>query len=416
MNLLKISSIKEKITPPHQFKPYYLAGHALRTQPAIGVQADIFVTVVALQHKEEFLLWISLDLIGMPKSVSEQLVSHCASTYGIRQANIVISFIHSHSTPEYMTEETLEKTQTTQANGYLQWVVLQTHACVDKVMKADFQSVTMKVTKTQIEGYYSNRNGLDKPADKEMLWVIFENEEGEACVSLLNFACHPTVLGPQNLYTSPDLAGYLARAIEAHVGGNCLVMLGAAGNMSNRLYRQGNDQEELIRVGDGIFKQLLERSQWEQLPFTGFKTDVFEYHETFPKTLEGKLAQLKQCEVEIEAATSFDKVKVYSSAKAFLQRDLEHFVPVFHLDLKCRKIEIGALSIFTFPGELFAQFGIEIKEALGNQCNLFWGYTYYNAGYFYNQEEVGLSFESVITNILSGTTEKIIQEIVSFVS
>ncbi len=69
-----------------------------------------------------------------------------------------------------------------------------------------------------------------------------------------SFACHSTVLGPDNLLVSSDLAGYVARALEKEWGVYPVIMIGAAGDVSNRLYRQGNDLKELNRVGSEMME------------------------------------------------------------------------------------------------------------------------------------------------------------------
>jgi hypothetical protein len=61
--------------------------------------------------------------------------------------------------------------------------------------------------------------------------VRIEREGGAPLAVLVNYACHPTVLGPDNTLVSPDYPGTTKRVVEAHVGAPCLFLQGAHGDM-----------------------------------------------------------------------------------------------------------------------------------------------------------------------------------------
>src|SRR6266566_1920964 len=48
--------------------------------------------------------------------------------------------------------------------------------------------------------------------------------------TLVNYACHGTIMGPANRLITPDYAGAMKRVVEEAVGGRCLFLLGSAGN------------------------------------------------------------------------------------------------------------------------------------------------------------------------------------------
>ena len=53
---------------------------------------------------------------------------------------------------------------------------------------------------------------------------------GSPIATVLHYACHPTVLGPENKLLSPDYPGHARRVVEQTVGGLCLFLQGSAGN------------------------------------------------------------------------------------------------------------------------------------------------------------------------------------------
>ncbi|MGY8880354.1 MAG: hypothetical protein ACKVKV_06760, partial [Dehalococcoidia bacterium] len=66
--------------------------------------------------------------------------------------------------------------------------------------------------------------------DQEIGIVAINDTAGEPIATLLNFACHPTILGPANKLLSPDYPGYARKVVEQYGGGLCLFLQGAAGN------------------------------------------------------------------------------------------------------------------------------------------------------------------------------------------
>ncbi|MGN1344878.1 MAG: neutral/alkaline non-lysosomal ceramidase N-terminal domain-containing protein [Traorella sp.] len=412
--MVKISTSKICITPDEKHFPCYLCGHAIRTDLALGVMHDIYCKVLAIKNETKTLLWVSFELIGLSKEFRDRVSKKLCEKYGLKDEDIVLSFVHTHSAPECMEMSfTLDDQK---ALSYMEYVEEKMYLAISECMNQQFKEVNAQFKVTNIDGYYCNRNGKDRLCDKDITVVVFKDKDNHNVASICNFTCHPTVLGPQNLYISSDLAGYLANAIENDYGCNCFTMQGAAGDMSNRLYREGNDEKELNRIGSGIIQQIQANEQVKTLNLDDIsETRVFKYRQVFKQSIEKKQMQLRDCEEKVKNAKTFDEKKVYTSALAHAKNEVENFKDTFTLDITCKYYKIGELSVFTMPAELFSRFGIEIKKQMANKCNIFWGYADYSVGYLYNKEDAGESFESAVSDIPYGTTEEIIQQILEFI-
>src|SRR5581483_624603 len=71
---------------------------------------------------------------------------------------------------------------------------------------------------------------LDGPCDREVLVTKLDSPAGETIATIVNYACHPTIMGPPNRLITPDYPGAMKRVVEQAVGGRCLFLQGAAGN------------------------------------------------------------------------------------------------------------------------------------------------------------------------------------------
>ena len=183
--------------------------------------------------------------------------------------------------------------------------------------------------------------------------------------------------------------------------------------MSNRLYRQGNDENELNRVGKEMMDQVFAKDKFVELSLHEPKIYNFNYQDTFYPDKDAKQKQYDEILAKVNNAKSFDEKKVFSSALALAKKGLE--CKPFVLDMECYYVDMGDLRFFVIPAELFSRFGMQIKQAMNCKCPILWGYCNYSVGYLGNKEDYGASFETAASDIPIGTTEKIVEEIVEFI-
>ena len=184
--------------------------------------------------------------------------------------------------------------------------------------------------------------------------------------------------------------------------------------MSNRHYRQGNDLNELNRVGNEMMSQVFyENRTVKKLNITKPKVNLYRFHEVYQPKLENKQKQYDEIKSKVENAKTYDEKKTFTSALAMAKKGLA--CNPFDLDLQCAYVDLGDLRYFVIPAELFSRFGISIKKAMNCKCPILWGYCNYTVGYLGNIEDYGASFETASSDIPKGTTERITEEIIQFI-
>lgn len=405
---MRISTSKKRITPEGKFLPCYLCGHAIRTGIGKGVADELYTEAMVLKVDHQILIFVSFDLIGMDKEVNEELRTELSKKYDVPYENINIGFVHTHSAPEYSRTGIFGRVSRA-IPGYMDYVVEQIKAAVEECMQSKFKEVKAYYKDTVVNGYYSNRNGLDKVGDNHITLVTFEDEDN-VVGGFLNFTCHSTVLGPQNYFVSSDLAGYLNREFQVRYGVAPITMIGAAGDMSNRQLRQGNDYAELKRVGEGIMAQIDANPQHDELHIEHLTVQKVDYYKEYKLDVEKKKAQIAVIKERLANAKTFDETKVYTSALAGAEGSLKHTEGT--MDCKSVLYKLDDLYICTIPAELFSCFGLEIKKEMNVKCPIVWGYSNYSVGYLADKAEYGSSFETAASEIPEGTTEEIVGQII----
>lgn len=73
------------------------------------------------------------------------------------------------------------------------------------------------------------------PADDTLVVGRVAEKSGRVIATIVNYACHPTTLGWQNLRISPDFVGAMREVVEQATGGApCLYLQGASGELAPR--------------------------------------------------------------------------------------------------------------------------------------------------------------------------------------
>jgi hypothetical protein len=72
------------------------------------------------------------------------------------------------------------------------------------------------------------------PVDHELGVIRIDSTDGKPLACIVNYACHPTVLGPENRLVSPDYPGHMRNVVEDLTGAGCIFLQGAAGNIGPR--------------------------------------------------------------------------------------------------------------------------------------------------------------------------------------
>ena len=74
----------------------------------------------------------------------------------------------------------------------------------------------------------------DAPADRTVSVLRFDALGGTPIACVLHYACHPTTMGWQNEFVTPDYPGQAKKVVEESLGAPCLFLQGATGDLGPR--------------------------------------------------------------------------------------------------------------------------------------------------------------------------------------
>lgn len=398
---MKAQITKVEITPK---EACYLCGHAIRLGLSQGVMDPLYVSALIIEDNEKKNVFLSYDLILIDEELSVKIKSEVAKEIECAEDNIVVSFIHTHAAPETGEKSVFNDPEKGARVGYRDFLIESARKAVS-LANQNLEVVEIFYASTLIDGFYSNRNDKNRPCDKSAnLFKLLRKDQSVLAV-MVNMTCHPTVLGPQNYLISADLFGAIRSALSDIYHCDVLMMQGAAGDMGNRQYRQGNDQKELFRMRDGIVPQLIDSDiSYNKIETNRIEWYKYDYHKQYEIDLDELKLRLKKNEEELSVETDENQIKLLSSGVTMLKQVIQEGSDIT-LSLKGNIIRIDKSIIVCIPCELFNQLGVKIKDSFPDYDVIIWGYCDYSVGYLVEADEYGKSYESIATNIKKGIPE-----------
>lgn len=408
---MKAQITKVEITPK---EPCYLCGHAIRLDLSQGVMDPLYVSALIIQDEDKKNIFLSYDLILIDEELSMKIKAVVAKEVLCNEDNVIVSFIHTHAAPEIGEKSVFNDPEKGARVGYRDFLVESARKAVS-LANQNLEDVEIFYASTLIDGFYSNRNDKNRPCDKSANLFKLLRKDQSALAVMVNMTCHPTVLGPQNYLISADLFGAIRSALSDIYHCDVLMMQGAAGDMGNRQYRQGNDQKELFRMRDGIVPQLIDSDiSYNKIETNRIEWHKYDYHKQYEIDLDELKMRLKKNEEELSVETDENQIKLLSSGVTMLKQVIQEGSDIT-LSLKGNIIRIDKIIIVCVPCELFNQLGVKIKDNFPDYHVIIWGYCDYSVGYLVEADEYGKSYESIATNIKKGIpedyTEYLVEEI-----
>ena len=400
---MRVSTTSIKITPPGVF---YLDGYLndLRQRPGTGGHDDPLAVLLLLEEGGSRVLFVGVDACLMSLSRTERMRAELSDLLGVPDELVVTSTTHSHSCPNGLRDGSLIEHETPGYADYVTGLVVQAASTLPEHLV----EAAPELLRTRVRGWYSNRNGKDKPFDDEACVLRFRTPDGATAGAMLNFNCHSTVVGPTNRLISADLQGAVRSQLADWVGVTPYAFTGASGDLGNRQYRQGNDFAELRRVSCGIATEIM-RGSFSPVELGAPRVREFVYEVDYDNTAyfpeyERQLAEARA--VLADESSSADARKLAVTEVSKLSDKLT--VDRVSFPIVMRVIELGQLVLVTFPGELGSTLGLRIKALFAPRVCAVIGYANDAQGYFVPEADFGLGYESFVTKLPRGGIERVL--------
>jgi neutral ceramidase len=368
MSTLFAGSSHIDITPKlgHNLAGWIDVRHATRQATPILARA------VALAADQTRVLLINCDIVGFGMDLHQRMLDAIVERCNIEQEQIFILPTHNHYGPSVSGNYAGDSKLTTQETDYTEALVeklaVVAREALDNLKPAQLSiGYGVETTYSQNDRFWRKDGTINWVGDRA---TFFERDSGgkdpqvgvvrmvdaqnQSIATLFNFACHANCAEPDGFTAiSWDFPGYTAQTIEQTLGGEAMFLPGTCGNIHPM--REGVAKE----MGETIGSVVIETA----------KTSEF---------IEAGTIEVKHQEMILPARdfSSFDPHQIEMICSQIADKETSSKVQSIFMTVltnlknnpipdhvrKNHLIVLGDLAIVFVPGELFAEFGIEIKK------------------------------------------------------
>ncbi len=203
----------------------------------------MYATALALSNGKETLAIADVDAIGFDEVWTARILDAISSVSGLAKDHIRFSCTHTHSGANTFrlgnVSEGLDM-----VTSYLESLPLRIAGAVYQALRA-MRPVRCAAGAGRVEISVNRRfrtpggpmavgRNWRGPVDPLVRVVRLDALDETPVATLVHYACHPTTMAWQNKLFTPDYPGMCRHVMEREVGGYCLFLQGAAGNLTPR--------------------------------------------------------------------------------------------------------------------------------------------------------------------------------------
>jgi hypothetical protein len=226
-------------------------------QRGLGADMPFYATALALSGDNGMAIIVDADAIGFDAEWTNKIVDAIESVTGIDRDRIRFSCSHTHSGPNTFRLATIGE-GLEMALAYLNslpgriagaaWQAQQNLHPVRFAVGTGTSDINVNRRCLTPGGVRVSGRNPEGNVDRTVTVVRFDDLSEQPVAIMVHYACHPTIMAWQNQWFTPDYPGAMRRVVEHQVGGTCLFLQGAAGDIGPRAGYTG-DLSKYRRAG-----------------------------------------------------------------------------------------------------------------------------------------------------------------------
>lgn len=350
-----------------------MAGYPHCPRPNIGVHDPLYCVALHLDNGSESVTMVTFDLLYFGKK-------YCKAIREKMGGNIMFTTTHTHSGPWSSTPLASELAEGLDNNpDYIAFLLPAVEDCIKEARENTFEAkiATGVGHCGKEQGVGGNRRVKNGVQDDSVNVICVKDMDDKIRGILLNYALHPTFLHAESLWVTADYPAYIRRYLNfAFPDAIFMFAQGTSGNQSSRYHRVGQDFEEAARVGTTLGVEIYHTIN--KMEFTDDIDIVFKNAEvelpirTYPP-LEKAEADMIAARKRFAEMPDDDYIAKRNAELDMFGRENEFYYSdlfaktgkISDEELPCEvmTLKLGDTMICGMQGEIFVEFGLELKAA-----------------------------------------------------
>jgi neutral ceramidase len=375
-----------------------MTGYLARETRSEGVHDRLHIKTIIFGMQDKKAAIVICDLLGLSAGYIDEAASEAAETADISKNDILIACTHTHSGPASIFLRNCGEVD----KDWLNRLKKDISGCIREAIE-NMRPALLSYTVGSC-GISVNRDASDDIIkadlrdDRVGLLSVNSADDNKLIALLVNYACHPTVMGGDNLLYSADYPYYLEKSLKERISDDAAVIFtnGCCGDIGPSCWGSFEKAQALgTQLADSVTEIYSCGGDAKGLEVGSVSVQTVSInlplnHGLSEKSLEEMnkvyTASLKQ--EKIKRTNKFDW-KMYIAYIDWVDEmlgKLRKGTLPSSIDAEIKVIKIGPLTIVGMPFEVFHDIGIKIKDLFGTDNTIVIGYANGDFGYLPSKE------------------------------
>lgn len=432
MSLLQAGWSKIVITPEIGAT---LTGFSAREGVSTGVHDDLYVRSLAIESDGRAAALVSVEVLALEGDFVGVVKQAIERRTGIPAANTLIACTHAHAGP--VTVKSFFNPNEKVDEAYMARLAAAIEQSAAEAWERRAPA-TVGWGAARVTGVGVNRRDPEHGyVDQDAGILKVCDAEGVVRAVLVHYACHPTVLGPNNLLVTGDFPAAALGEVERAIGGFAMFFNGAQGDISMGhssdlsaigVIAPGRTFEHAAELGERLAGAVL--AELPRIPTAAVTLEAASVLAEVPlksyppaeelaresRIAQEHLASLAGRGIEDPELRQAKTEALYTSINQYLAGFNSEY-PAGFLPLELQGLRIGEMVLIGLPAEAFAEVGRSIKSACGRKilivglANGYFGYVPCRQAYLEGGYEIASSrFAPEAEDALAAAAAKLAME------
>ena len=373
---LRAGVAREVISPP---PGVYLIGYGDRTKGNVGVHDDLTATALILDDGQERVALVACDLLCL----NEFIVDRVRAQVG-EGTQVIVCCSHTHAGPIAYADRQSGRVYYRTINDLVERIARAVQRAAAALVPVELSwgqaeaDIAVNRRQKQPDGEVVIGVNPAGPVDRSVGVLRVSTTDGAPLATVVNFACHGTVLGPDNLLASADWIGAMRAKVEKELGGMTFFLQGATANLNPdmcwndaRAFEMAREEGE--RVAEAVVMSCrLKSEKLRGTPLGVARVEAWLPLEAAavtscpPKSYRRSLLAMAGLPSWMGFLTDFLLDIRYPWKSRIEARN-----GVWSVPMRVNAVRLGELGLATFGAETFTEIGLAVKAQSPAKHTLF---------------------------------------------
>jgi len=386
------------ISPP---KGIFLIGYGDRTKGNLGIHDDLTATALVLADGTTRVAIVALDMLTVNEFIVDRVRARLAP------AEVLLCCSHTHSGPIAYADGKSPRRNREYINSLVENIVEAVQHAQSNLLPARLEysyneaNVGINRREKMPDGHFEIGRNPEGARDKSVQVVSVltdagrrkDDKEGTRLATIVNYACHGTVLGPDNLLVSADWIGVMRKEVEEKLGSLVLFLQGAAANINPNMYWEDARAFEMAaEQGLGVANAVLAAAHQTSEKMRAIPLRVERVEAWMPT--ETRVASSRPPKNYGKGLLSLAKMPAFMAVFADILLNqrypwksvIEAKDGFWSAPMRINAVRIGDLALVTFGAETFTEIGMKVKAASPAAHTLFASVSDGSISYLHTEE------------------------------